>query len=190
MCCTAAIAECRIVGGKAQQQPGAAAEQVGFCHLFTRCTLRCTAAASERSRGGTVMQGSSFNAGISRPAADMQSTDVREHSLYCCVLLQVSLLVLHEPFSPATPRLLRQAAELLCPQSVAVGAPLLAEHITPITTGSGFEGAEDAAVKPVFASILHLANAGERRKDALQLVASCMFVKNAINFAPIRLINS
>jgi hypothetical protein len=44
---------------------------------------------------------------------------------------------------------------------VAVGAPLLAEHITPITAGSDFEGAEEALVKPVFASILHLANAGE-----------------------------
>jgi hypothetical protein len=97
--------------------------------------------------------------------------------LHCRTLLQVSLLVLHESFSPATPRLLRQAAELLCPQSVAVGTPLLAEHITPITTGSGFEGAEEAAVKPVFASILHLANAGESRKDALQLAASCSFVQ-------------
>jgi hypothetical protein len=77
------------------------------------------------------------------------------------MLLQVSLLVLHEAFAPATPRLLRQAAELMSPQSVAVGAPLLAEHVTPITTGSGVEGAEEAAVKPVFASILHLANAGE-----------------------------
>jgi hypothetical protein len=69
--------------------------------------------------------------------------------------------VLHDAFSPSTPRLLRQAAELLCPQSVAIGAAALAEHVTPITTGSGFDGAEDAAVKPVFASTLHLANAGK-----------------------------
>jgi hypothetical protein len=54
--------------------------------------------------------------------------------------------VLHDAFAPSTPRLLRQAAELLCPQSVAIGAAALAE---------------DAAVKPVFASTLHLANAGE-----------------------------
>ncbi|WIA40444.1 hypothetical protein OEZ86_013801 [Tetradesmus obliquus] len=73
---------------------------------------------------------------------------------------QVSLLVLHDAFAPATPRLLRQAADLLCPQSMAIGAAALAEHITRITTGSGFEGADDAAVRPVFASTLHLANAG------------------------------
>lgn len=67
---------------------------------------------------------------------------------------QVNLLVLHEAFSPSTPRLIREAAALLSPQSVAMPVQQ-AEHVTPITGSSG----EDQA-KALFASILQLANTG------------------------------
>lgn len=73
----------------------------------------------------------------------------------CAVCCQVNLLVLHEAFSPSTPRLLREAAALLSPQSVAMPVTQ-AEHVTPITAGSG----SDQSAKAVFASILHLANTG------------------------------
>lgn len=74
---------------------------------------------------------------------------------HCAACCQVNLLVLHEAFSPSTPRLLREAAALLSPQSVAMPVTQ-AEHVTPITAGSG----SDQSAKAVFASILHLANTG------------------------------
>ncbi len=66
--------------------------------------------------------------------------------------------MLHETFAPSTLRMLRGAAALLSPQSV--GMPIQqAEHVNPITAAGSSE-ADDEAVKPLFASILHLANAG------------------------------
>jgi hypothetical protein len=76
------------------------------------------------------------------------------HSLHCCHSVQVNLLVLHEAFSPSTPRLIREAAALLSPQSVAMPVQQ-AEHVTPITSRSGADHP-----KALFASILQLANRG------------------------------
>lgn len=72
--------------------------------------------------------------------------------------LQVNLVVLHEAFSPSTPRLLREAAALLSPQSVAMPVQQ-AEHVTPITGNSSSSGT-DTGPKALFASILQLANSG------------------------------
>ncbi|KAF8055914.1 hypothetical protein HT031_006553 [Scenedesmus sp. PABB004] len=69
---------------------------------------------------------------------------------------QVSLLVLHDAHTPCTARLLREAAALLSPQSVAMPVRH-AEHVTPILGGGNVA---DAGGAPVFASTLHLANAG------------------------------
>ena len=71
---------------------------------------------------------------------------------------QVNLLILHEAFSPATPRLLREAAALLSPQSVAMPVQQ-AEHVTPITGGT-----DTTQTKALFASILQLANSGAQRR--------------------------
>lgn len=76
------------------------------------------------------------------------------YTLCCCHCVQVNLLVLHEAFSPSTPRLIREAAVLLSPQSVAMPVQQ-AEHVTPITSSSGAE-----QPKALFASILQLANTG------------------------------
>lgn len=65
----------------------------------------------------------------------------------------MNLLVLHEAFSPSTPRLLREAAALLSPQSVKIPVQL-AENVAPITGGGPDQD------KAVFASILQLANSG------------------------------
>lgn len=70
---------------------------------------------------------------------------------------QVNLLVLYEAFSPATPRLLREAAALLSPQSVSMPVQQ-AEHVTPIT-GGGSSRAEQQP-KALYASVLQLANTG------------------------------
>lgn len=70
----------------------------------------------------------------------------------------MNLLVLHEAFSPATPRLLREAAALLSPQSVSMPVHQ-AEHVTPITGGGGSSRAEQQP-KALYASILQLANTG------------------------------
>lgn len=71
---------------------------------------------------------------------------------------------MHEAFSPATPRLLREAAALLTPQSVAMPVHG-AEHVTPITGGGSTTATTDAASKAaVFASLLHLTNSGEEAR--------------------------
>jgi hypothetical protein len=80
----------------------------------------------------------------------------------------VNLLILHEAFSPSTPRLLREAAALLSPQSVAMPVQQ-AEHVTPITGGTD----TTAQTKALFASILQLANSGAQRRH-LRFVAFCL----------------
>jgi hypothetical protein len=85
---------------------------------------------------------------------DVQPASSNKFSL-CAA--QVNLLVLHEAFSPSTPRLLREAAALLSPQTVSMPVQQ-AEHVTPIT-GGGSSRAEQQP-KALYASILQLANTG------------------------------
>jgi hypothetical protein len=89
---------------------------------------------------------------------------------------QISLLLLHDSMDPSTQRLLRQAAALLSPQSLAI--PLLhAEHITPVPgvpgrsvdavdSAGGMQG-PDTGHAALFASVLQLANAGKGRLEEL-----------------------
>jgi hypothetical protein len=78
------------VGGKGQQQPGAAAEQVSLEGL-----LALVSVARQRVQSAVVLKVAQHQPG---------------GALHCRMPLQVSLLLLHESFAPATPWLLRQAA--------------------------------------------------------------------------------
>lgn len=75
------------------------------------------------------------------------------------MLLQVNVLYLHDRFAPTTLRMMQHAAALLSPQSVFMPVQQ-AEHVNPITKDTSSSGTEDPAAKPVYASILHLANTG------------------------------
>lgn len=76
------------------------------------------------------------------------------------LLLQVNVVYLHERFASPTLRLLQSAAALLSPQSVFMPVQQ-AEHVNPIMSDTSSNGGlKDPTGKPVYASILHLANTG------------------------------
>ena len=115
-----------------------------------------------------------------RPNDCSRNVNLNPHG--CWDGFQVNVLVLHEAFSPSTPRLLREAAALLSPQSVSMPVQQ-AEHVTPITAG-GSSGSDQSA-KAVFASILHLANTGMCAGSQLlwQSCGCCEIVADVLPYA-------
>lgn len=132
-------------------------------HLALALLLSAAGVGGSKGQGGAAAQPEQVcvcrGAGdVSGRSAACQPTTPPLALLLAC---QVNVLVLHQAFAPATPRLLREAAALLSPHSVSMSMQH-AQLVVPITAGSSSSGSgsNEAAAKAVFSSTLLSANTG------------------------------